>query len=73
MVVVATGGVSLELPIKSASALMTSSWDIFSVQVKPSKNVLFYDETGSHAGMSCAEFMLQNGTHTLELVSPHRL
>ena len=72
MVVVATGGVPLELPIQSASALMTSSWDILSGQVKPAKNVLFYDETGSHAGMSCAEFMLQNGAHALELVSPHR-
>jgi len=72
MVVVATGGFPLELSIDSDPELITSSWDVLTGHVKPSNDVLFYDETGTHIGMSCAEFMLQNGAQNLELVSPHR-
>lgn len=72
MVIVATGGFPLELPINTGQELLTSTWDILTGQVKPANNVLFYDETGTHVGMSCAEFMLQKGSQTLEIVSPHR-
>ena len=72
MVIVATGGFPLELPIKSGSDLVTGTWDIFTGQTKPAQEVLLYDETGSHAGISCAEFMLQNGAQNLEIVAPHR-
>ena len=72
MVIIATGGFPLELPIAAGADLVTGAWDILSGQVKPGQEVLFYDETGTHVGMSCAEFMLQNGTRNLELVSPHR-
>ena len=72
MVIVATGGFPLELPIKSGADLVTGTWDILTGQVKSAKDVLLYDEIGSHVGFSCAEFMLQNGAKNLEIMSPHR-
>jgi 2,4-dienoyl-CoA reductase-like NADH-dependent reductase (Old Yellow Enzyme family) len=72
MVIVATGGFPLELPIKAGQELLTSTWDILTGQVKPASRVLLHDETGTHVGMGCAEFMLQKGTTELEIVAPHR-
>jgi 2,4-dienoyl-CoA reductase-like NADH-dependent reductase (Old Yellow Enzyme family) len=72
MVVIATGGIPQQFSLMAGEHLITSVWDILAGQVKPAHSVLLYDETGTHAGISCAEFMLQQGSSVLEMVSPHR-
>ena len=70
-VIVATGGLPQNPPLRAGDDLVTSSWDIVSGAVKPGETVLLYDDNGAHAGMTAAE-MLVNAGARLELISPER-
>jgi pyruvate/2-oxoglutarate dehydrogenase complex dihydrolipoamide dehydrogenase (E3) component len=71
LVVIATGGVPQAPPLKAGDALVTSSWDVISGAVKPSGEVLVYDDGGAHAGMTAAEMAAKAGAK-VELVTPER-
>lgn len=70
-VIVATGGLPQNPPLEAGDDLVVSSWDILSGAVKPAGNVLLYDDSGGHQGMSAAEAIAHAGSR-LELVSPER-
>ena len=70
VVVVATGG--LPNPGRfSGSELACTTWEILSGERKPGLNVLLYDESGGHAGLSCAEAVATSGA-ALRIVTPDR-
>jgi 2,4-dienoyl-CoA reductase-like NADH-dependent reductase (Old Yellow Enzyme family) len=71
VVVVATGGLPQNPPLEEGGDLVVSSWDILSGAVKPSADVLLYDDNGGHQGMGAAEIIASGGSR-LELVSPER-
>jgi N-methyl-L-proline demethylase len=71
IVVIATGGLPQAPPLKGGDALVTSSWDVISGAVKPSGEVLVYDDGGAHAGMTAAEMAAKAGAK-VELVTPER-
>ncbi len=71
VVVIATGGLPQNPPLEEGDDLITSSWDIVSGNVKPSADVLVYDDNGGHQGMTAAELVATAGSK-LELVSPER-
>lgn len=71
-VVVATGGIpAIDLP-EGDEGLAVSSWDLLSGAVAPAPEVLVYDEGGSHAGASVADWLVQQGLQ-VELVTPDRM
>ena len=70
-VIIATGGMAQNLSIESGSDLAVSSWDILSGDVKPTGEVLLFDDNGAHSGMTAAELIAEAGT-PLEIVSPER-
>lgn len=71
LVVIATGGVPQNPPLKEGGDLVVSSWDVMSGAVKPQGEVLIYDDHGGHQAMGAAEAVLAAGAR-LELVSPER-
>ncbi|QPC86874.1 NAD(P)-binding protein [Mesorhizobium sp. NBSH29] len=71
IVVVATGGLPQNPPLRGGDDLVTSSWDILSGAAKPAETVLVYDDNGGHPGMSAAEHCALAGSR-VELVSPER-
>ncbi len=71
VVFVATGGVPNTSILEQGNALVVSTWDIMSGQVKPAENVLLYDDSGGHAAMSAAELIAMSGS-ALEIVTPER-
>ena len=71
VVIIATGGISQNLAIEDGAGLAVSSWDILSGDVKPSGEVLLFDDNGAHPGLTAAEFIAESGS-ALEIVSPER-
>jgi 2,4-dienoyl-CoA reductase-like NADH-dependent reductase (Old Yellow Enzyme family)/thioredoxin reductase len=71
VVVIATGGIPQNPPLKEGDGLVTSSWDIIAGTAKPAENVLVYDDSGGHQGMTAAEMIADAGA-TVELVTPER-
>lgn len=49
--------------------LAVSSWDIINERVPIGQNVLLFDDSSGHPGLSCAEFMAERGAK-VELVTP---
>ncbi len=70
-VVVAAGGLPQNPALSEGDDLVTSSWDIISGAIKPAGNVLVYDDSGAHQGMTAAEIVANAGS-AVELVSPER-
>ncbi len=70
-VVIATGGLPQNPALAEGDDLVTSSWDIISGAIKPADNVLVYDDSGAHQGMTAAELVARTGS-TIELVTPER-
>ncbi|MGH6954588.1 MAG: NAD(P)-binding protein, partial [Alphaproteobacteria bacterium] len=70
LVVVATGGRANKGAFKGDS-LAVSTWDVLTGAVQPAEHVLLYDDSGSHQGPSCAEFMAARGAR-VELATPER-
>jgi hypothetical protein len=69
-VVLATGGYPNIGPIEG-DEFVTSSWDILAGRVQPAENVLLFDDQGSDAGMTCADFLSERGAK-LEVATPER-
>lgn len=70
VVVVATGGRAPRADFKGAD-LAVSSWDILSGKVAPAHNVLVYDATGEHQGLTVADFIAERGS-LVEIVTPEQ-
>lgn len=71
IVIVATGGIAQLPPLEEGESLVTSSWDIIAGDEQPGENVLLYDDSGSHAGMTAAE-LIAGSSNSLEVISPER-
>jgi NADPH-dependent 2,4-dienoyl-CoA reductase/sulfur reductase-like enzyme len=71
MVVTATGGLPQSPELDEGAALGISSWDILSGAARPGAEVLVYDDSGGHQGMSAAEVAARAGAR-VELLSPER-
>ncbi len=71
VVIVATGGVPLQDMPEGGEDLAVASWDVLSGQRPVEGHVLVYDETGSHSGLSTAEFVANTGAE-VDLVTPDR-
>ncbi|MGV1831946.1 FAD-dependent oxidoreductase [Agrobacterium vitis] len=70
-VVVATGGVpSYDLP-EGGDDIAVSTWDLLAGMVQPAADVLIYDESGGHAGLSVADWLAGQGSK-VEMVTPDR-
>ncbi|RWE26377.1 MAG: hypothetical protein EOS41_07735 [Mesorhizobium sp.] len=64
--VVATGGLLNLDSVHEGQELATTSWDILGGTIPVAKSVLLYDDAGSHAAMTTAEFVIEAGA------SPHK-
>ena len=71
VVLVATGGVPMEAMPEGGEDLATTSWNVLAGQAAVAGRILVYDETGTHSGLSTAEFIAKAG-HDVELVTPDR-
>ena len=71
VVIIATGGVAQNPALEAGDELVTSSWDIIAGDEQPAENVLMYDDSGNHAGMTAAEIIAKKNGR-MELISPER-
>ncbi len=71
VVIIATGGLPHTEVLKSGNALVVSSWDILSGDVKPGRNVLLFDDAGDHPALQAAEVIAASGA-TVEIMTPDR-
>ena len=72
VVVVATGGLPNLDSLHEGRDLATTSWDILGGTVPVARSVLLYDDAGTHAAMTAAEFIIDAGAE-LEVVTPTRI
>jgi 2,4-dienoyl-CoA reductase-like NADH-dependent reductase (Old Yellow Enzyme family) len=72
VVIVATGGQPQLPDLEAGADLVVTSWDVLGGDVKPSGDVLFYDDNGTHSALSAAELIARSGA-TLEIVTPERM
>jgi 2,4-dienoyl-CoA reductase-like NADH-dependent reductase (Old Yellow Enzyme family) len=74
VVIVATGGVPNTSFLSAGEDLVATSWDVLSgeLRTQPGESVMMYDDNGQHPGISCAEFLANQGLQ-LELVTPDRM
>ncbi|MDA0675495.1 MAG: NADH:flavin oxidoreductase [Proteobacteria bacterium] len=70
IVILATGGYPNIGPIEGEEFVL-SSWDVLAGNVTPGESVLLFDDQGSDAGMTCADFLSEHGAR-LEVVTPER-
>ena len=70
-VIIATGGLPHTEILTSGNALVQSTWDILSGDVKPAANVLVFDDAGDHAALQAADLISATGA-TVEIVTPDR-
>ena len=66
IVIVATGGVP-DLAWLPGNELITPAWDILSGSAKCQDNVVVYDGTGRHPGLSAAQYLVDQGKN-VELI-----
>ena len=71
VVIIATGGLPRTDVLETGEALVVSAWDILSGDVKPSKNVLLYDDAGDHVALQAAERLVESGAR-VEIMTPDR-
>lgn len=72
VVVIATGGMPDASFLEEGAELSTTSWDVMSGAVTPTKSVVLYDDNGAHPGLTVAEFMARGGAQ-VEIVTPERV
>ncbi len=70
LVVIATGGTARPTEVDGAE-LTVSSWDVLGGAVRTPATALVYDEGGSHAGLSVAQHLAEQGT-TVVIATPDR-
>ncbi|WBU53032.1 NADH:flavin oxidoreductase [Paracoccus sp. SCSIO 75233] len=71
LVIIATGGMPDSGFLDAGSELATSSWDILSGAEKAARDVILFDDQGTHASMTTAEALLNQGA-AIEIVTPER-
>ncbi len=71
VVIIAAGGLPRTDILETGGDLVVSAWDILSGDVKPSKNVLLYDDAGDHVAMQAAERLAESGAR-VEIMTPDR-
>jgi N-methyl-L-proline demethylase len=71
VVFIATGGLPNLSFLDAGADLVTTSWDILSGAAKPAETVLLFDDAGTDAAMSVAEF-IANADARLEIATPER-
>ena len=73
VVIVATGGMPNTALFEQVGdqANVVTTWDIISGDVKPSGNVLIYDESGDHPALQAAEVAANAGA-AVEIMTPDR-
>ncbi|MET4103804.1 2,4-dienoyl-CoA reductase-like NADH-dependent reductase (Old Yellow Enzyme family)/thioredoxin reductase [Roseovarius sp. MBR-78] len=71
LVIIATGGLPHDVPLRAGQDLPVSSWDILSGDARPGQNVLVFDNAGDAAGLQAAEMIAATGAR-VEIVSPDR-
>jgi hypothetical protein len=72
VVVVATGGLPNTGFLREGEDLATTGWDILAGQAVPGRDVLVYDDNGSHPGFTAAEYLAESGSH-VHFVTPERV
>ncbi len=71
VVIVATGGLPLSVPLAGGEALAISAWDILSGDATPGSDVLIFDNAGDQACLLAAERVAESGAR-LEIMTPDR-
>ena len=71
VVIVATGGFPNSSFFKFGEEYVTTTWDILDGIAAPHANAIVYDDNGQHQAISCAEFMINNGS-TVTIITPDR-
>ena len=59
--IVATGGQPQLPELEAGADLVVTSWDVLGGDVKPSGDVLFFDDNGTHSALSAAELIARSG------------
>ncbi|MEE9417629.1 MAG: FAD/NAD(P)-binding oxidoreductase, partial [Acidimicrobiales bacterium] len=72
VVIIATGGLPQLPEIEDDAGRVVTGWDVLSGEVRPSGDVLFFDDYGNHSALSAAEMIARSGAR-LELVTPERM
>lgn len=72
VVIVATGGLPNTEFLQEGEELVDSTWDVLGGHTAMSGQILLYDDNGQHPGMSCAEYLADQGAN-LELVTSDRM
>ena len=70
IVIIATGGLP-NVGYFEGAELVDTSWDVLAGFTTIGGKALIFEENGSHAGLSCAEFMAANGAE-IEVVTPEK-
>lgn len=71
VVVVATGGLPDRDFLESGSELVLDTWDVMAGSVRPTGDVLLFDDHGGHSAMDAAVTLLELGAR-LRIVTPER-
>jgi NADPH-dependent 2,4-dienoyl-CoA reductase/sulfur reductase-like enzyme len=72
VVVIATGGTPETGFLREGEELVLSTWDVLGGQAKPTGDILVYDATGQHQGLSAAEHLAKQGQR-VTLLTPDRM
>ena len=72
VVIIATGGLPLDPPVDAGIPKIATSWDVLNGDARPSGDVLFFDDNGTHSALSAAEMIARSGAN-LEIVTPERM
>jgi len=71
VVVVATGGMPDLSFLEEGEGLATSSWDILSGAVRPARDVIVFDDSAAHPGLTVTEYIAKCGS-AVEFITPER-
>ena len=70
VVVIATGGLP-NVGYFEGAELVATTWDVLAGAEPVDGSVLLFEESGAHAGLSCAEYMAVNGAE-VQVVTPDK-
>lgn len=72
VVIIATGGWPQLPPLQSGDNLVSTTWDVIAGDVRPTGDVLLYDDNGTHSALTAAELLALRDDVRLELMTPER-
>jgi N-methyl-L-proline demethylase len=72
VVIVATGALPQLPEFAFGIDLVHTTWDVLGGDVRPSGDVLLFDDNGTHSALSAAEMLARSGAR-LEIVTPERI